>query len=109
MLVDAAVQYHQDSHRLNQNIFNGYNVIKLVLRYDKSGRSTGEAVVAFDKSDDADRAIEEFDGKTAKGWLQWLTICSSLMYSFRSRDQSRAIRLLYSQSTTKTATRGLWQ
>lgn len=40
---------------------------KLIIKYDKSGRSTGEAVVAFERSDDAGKAIEEFDGKTAKG------------------------------------------
>lgn len=40
---------------------------KLVVKYDKSGRSTGEAVVAFEKSIEADRAIDMFDGKTAKG------------------------------------------
>lgn len=56
----------------DQNIFNGYQVTKLRIRYDKSGRSTGEAIVAFESSEDADRAIEEFNGKTAKGWFTFL-------------------------------------
>lgn len=44
------------------------------IRYDKSGRSTGEAIVAFESSEDADRAIEEFNGKTAKGRFALLIV-----------------------------------
>lgn len=58
----------------DQNIFNGYQVTKLRIRYDKSGRSTGEAIVAFETSEDADRAIEEFNGKSAKGQLTFLAV-----------------------------------
>ncbi|TIB79680.1 major facilitator superfamily MFS-1 [Wallemia mellicola] len=58
--------HYEISEEMLGNIFNGYQVTKLRIRYDKSGRSTGEAIVAFESSEDADRAIEEFNGKTAK-------------------------------------------
>ncbi|TIB93557.1 major facilitator superfamily MFS-1 [Wallemia mellicola] len=58
--------HYEISEEMLGNIFNGYQVTKLRIRYDKSGRSTGEAIIAFESSEDADRAIEEFNGKTAK-------------------------------------------
>ncbi|TIB98270.1 major facilitator superfamily MFS-1 [Wallemia mellicola] len=58
--------HYEINEEMLGNIFNGYQVTKLRIRYDKSGRSTGEAIVAFESSEDADRAIEEFNGKTAK-------------------------------------------
>ncbi|TIB76128.1 hypothetical protein E3Q23_02010 [Wallemia mellicola] len=51
---------------LISDLFGLQELTKLRIRYDKSGRSTGEAIVAFESSEDADRAIEEFNGKTAK-------------------------------------------
>ncbi|TIB18938.1 hypothetical protein E3P92_00387 [Wallemia ichthyophaga] len=58
--------HYEINEEMLANIFNGFQLTKLVVKYDKSGRSTGEAVVAFEKSIDADRAIDMFDGKTAK-------------------------------------------
>ncbi|PAV15227.1 RNA-binding domain-containing [Pyrrhoderma noxium] len=37
------------------------------IKYDKSGRSTGEAVITFEKPVDASKALEQFDGILAKG------------------------------------------
>jgi THO complex subunit 4 len=42
-------------------------VAKLALTYDRAGRSEGIAYVTYSSSQDAKRAIREFDGANAKG------------------------------------------
>lgn len=42
-------------------------VEKLFLKYDRSGRPTGEAIVQYTTAHDATRAKEEYDGANAKG------------------------------------------
>ena len=44
----------------------------LLLKYDRSGRSSGVAIIMYEKPAEASRAKKEFEGKLAKGW------CSSL-------------------------------
>ncbi|CAG8950328.1 hypothetical protein HYFRA_00006821 [Hymenoscyphus fraxineus] len=42
-------------------------VSKLILTYDRAGRSEGTAFVTYEAPEDAKRAIREFDGANAKG------------------------------------------
>ncbi|KAI6044005.1 hypothetical protein EDC04DRAFT_2646685 [Pisolithus marmoratus] len=38
-----------------------------LIRYDRSGRSSGVAIVTFETAEEADRAKKQFEGKVAKG------------------------------------------
>lgn len=40
---------------------------KLNLRYDRAGRSEGVAYVTYDRKEDAEEAIKQFDGANANG------------------------------------------
>ena len=56
--------------RLNgiQELFSRIGpVSKLVLRYDRAGRSEGLAFVTYESERDAREAIKQFDGANANG------------------------------------------
>lgn len=42
-------------------------VLKLDIKYDRAGRSTGTVFVTYEAFEDAQEAVREFDGANAKG------------------------------------------
>ncbi|KAI1334012.1 hypothetical protein F5Y15DRAFT_403125 [Xylariaceae sp. FL0016] len=52
-------------------------VLKLELVYDRAGRSEGVAYVTYDRRNDAEEAIQEFNGANAKGQPIRLSIVAS--------------------------------
>ncbi|KAN0061628.1 hypothetical protein ACQY0O_006476 [Thecaphora frezii] len=48
-------------------------VVKAFVKYDRSGRSTGQAVVIYESVDDAATAQSEYDGAKAKGQVISIT------------------------------------
>ncbi|OAQ70522.1 RNA binding protein [Pochonia chlamydosporia 170] len=52
-------------------------VTKLNLRYDRAGRSEGVAYVTYDRKEDAEEAIKQFDGANANGQPIRLTLLPS--------------------------------
>lgn len=48
-------------------------VSKLNLRYDRAGRSEGTAYVTYDRKEDAEEAVRQFNGANANGSLSSLT------------------------------------
>ncbi|EPQ31778.1 uncharacterized protein PFL1_01110 [Pseudozyma flocculosa PF-1] len=48
-------------------------VVKAFIKYDRSGRSTGQAVVIYESADDAAAAKGEYDGAKAKGQVITIT------------------------------------
>jgi THO complex subunit 4 len=42
-------------------------VTRLQLQYDRAGRSEGTAYVTYERRDDAQEAIRQFDGANANG------------------------------------------
>ncbi|RDW63951.1 hypothetical protein BP5796_10453 [Coleophoma crateriformis] len=59
---------------------------KLVLTYDRAGRSEGVAYVTYENAQDAKSAIREFDGANAKGQPIRLTAVPSGPSAGRSRN-----------------------
>lgn len=60
---------------------------KLWIKYDRSGRSLGEAFVVFSRREDCFEAIRQFDGKKAAGQEIYLTLMDEqgVVSSLRSR------------------------
>jgi len=59
------------------------------LKYDRSGRSTGVAIVTYETPEDASRAIARFNGATANGFcVTPFTPCYRLTLN-RSNDDGR--------------------
>jgi RNA recognition motif-containing protein len=74
-------------------------VSRLQLRYDRAGRSEGTAYVTYERKEDAQQAIKDFDGANANGelthkrliYVARLTKCRST-YSNDSPARSKPIR-----------------
>ncbi len=54
-------------------------VVKAVVNYDKDGTSLGTAEVTFAKSDDAQKAVEEYDGAEVDGRAMYIKVISTLL------------------------------
>jgi len=54
-------------------------VVKAVVNYDKEGNSLGTAEVTFAKSDDAQKAVEEYDGAEVDGRAMYIKVISTLL------------------------------
>jgi len=63
-----------------------------LIRYDRSGRSSGTAIISFETATEATRAKKQFDGKLAKG--QQMTIVYDTMVPRRVASAPTALSLL---------------
>jgi len=54
-------------------------VVKAVVNYDKDGTSLGTAEVTFAKPDDAQKAVEEYDGAEVDGRAMYIKVISTLL------------------------------
>lgn len=64
-----------------QDLFNRIGAVeKLVLTYDRAGRSNGIAYVTYERAQDAKKAIREYDGANANGEYQSEVRSNSLTY-----------------------------
>lgn len=58
----------------------------LLLKYDRSGRSSGVAIITYEKPAEAARAKKEYEGKLAKGSCSPVCRDHGLGVAFRSAD-----------------------